>query len=403
MKEVVAERMQQFGQPGHAGDCGPLRVDEPQMPSTRRGALVGRASSAPEVALVLGARPNFVKLAPLYDALVASGRVRLRLLHTGQHYDWSLSGSFLAALGLPEPDVNLAAGSGTHAEQTAAVLVGTERALREQRPHLVVVAGDVNSTLAAALAAAKLQVPVAHLEAGLRSGDWSMPEEVNRVLTDRLAGLLLCPGEDAVDNLAAEGITGDGVALVGNTMIDSLYRLRDAAARRDVLTRLAVQPERFVLVTLHRPALVDDARRLAAVVAVLQELARELPVIFPLHPRTRARIGTVDDLVLVDPLDYLDFVALEAAARLVVTDSGGVQEETSALGVPCLTYRTTTERPITIDLGTNRLVGVDPDELRVACAEALARPARPAHASIPLWDGQAGPRAAAAVLRMLFA
>src|SRR4051812_46541860 len=210
----------------------------------------------------MGARPNFVKLAPLHHALVDGGQVAVRLLHTGQHYDWALSGAFLDQLGLPEPDHHLGAGSGTHGEQTAAVLVGTEAVLREQRPALVVVAGDVNSTLAGALAAAKLHVPVAHLESGLRSRDWTMPEEVNRVLTDRLASLLLCPSEDGVANLAAEGIE-DGVALVGNTMIDSLYRLRRLADERDVHQRLGVQPEGFVLVTLHRPALVDDPARLA--------------------------------------------------------------------------------------------------------------------------------------------
>jgi UDP-N-acetylglucosamine 2-epimerase (non-hydrolysing) len=354
-----------------------------------------------EVLVVMGARPNFVKLAPLYHALKDSGRVSLRLLHTGQHYDRALSGTFLEQLGLPAPDHYLGVGSGTHAEQTAAVLVGTEKVLQEHRPALVVVAGDVNSTLAAALAAAKLHVPVAHLESGLRSRDWDMPEEVNRVLTDRLASLLLCPSADAVENLAAEGIAGDQVALVGNTMIDSLFRLRPLAHEEGVQARLGLAPEAFVLVTLHRPALVDNPERLGGVLAVLDELAAELPVVFPMHPRTRANLNgrrPSAGVRAIDPLEYLDFVALEASARLVVTDSGGVQEETSALGVPCLTYRTTTERPVTVEQGTNRLIGVDPAALRAACAEALAGPARPGHAPIPLWDGQAGPRAADAVL-----
>jgi UDP-N-acetylglucosamine 2-epimerase (non-hydrolysing) len=354
-----------------------------------------------EVLVVMGARPNFVKLAPLYHALAESGRVSLRLLHTGQHYDRALSGTFLEQLGLPAPDHYLGVGSGSHAEQTAAVLIGTEGVLREHRPALMVAAGDVNSTLAAALAAAKLHVPVAHLESGLRSHDWDMPEEINRVLTDRLASLLLCPSADAVENLAAEGIAGDQVVLVGNTMIDSLFRLRPLADEGGVQERLGLAPQGFVLVTLHRPALVDDPERLGGVLAVLDELADELPVVFPMHPRTRANLNgrrPAGGVRAIDPLEYLDFVALEASARLVVTDSGGVQEETSALGVPCLTYRTTTERPVTVEQGTNRLVGIDPAALRAACAAALAGPARPGHAPIPLWDGHAGPRAADAVL-----
>ncbi len=228
-----------------------------------------------------------------------------------------------------------------------------------------------------------------------------MPEEINRVLTDRLASLLLCPSADAIENLAAEGIAGDQVVLVGNTMIDSLFRLRPLADEAGVQARLGLAPEAFVLVTLHRPALVDDPERLGDVLDVLDELAGSLPVVFPMHPRTRANLNgrrAGGGVQAIDPLDYLDFVALEASARLVVTDSGGVQEETSALGVPCLTYRTTTERPVTVEQGTNRLIGVDPAALRAACAEALAGPARPGHAPIPLWDGKAGVRAADAVL-----
>jgi UDP-N-acetylglucosamine 2-epimerase (non-hydrolysing) len=355
--------------------------------------------------VVVGARPNFVKAAPLIRALAADGDVDVSLLHTGQHYDRALSDSFIEQLGMPTPDHFLGVGSGSHAEQTAAVLVGAEKCLVAVAPDALVVVGDVNSTVGASMAAAKLAVPIVHLESGLRSGDWTMPEEVNRAITDRISDLLLCHCKDAIDNLAAEGIAGDKVALVGNTMIDSLFRLLPAARERHVHARYGLEPDEYVLVTLHRPALVDDPARLASVVAVLRELATSIPVLFPLHPRTRSKLGAVSDSILdglsaVEPLNYLDFIALEAEARIVVTDSGGVQEETSALGVPCLTYRDNTERPVTIEHGTNRLVGVDPPALARACAEELAR-ARRRLDPIPLWDGAAGPRAATAVIRML--
>ncbi len=354
---------------------------------------------------VVGARPNFVKVAPVVHALQAHDDTEVRLLNTGQHYDRALAGSFIEHLGMPMPDYDLGVGSGTHARQTAAVLTGTEDLLLEHRPDAIVVAGDVNSTLAAALAAAKLGIPIVHLESGLRSGDWTMPEEINRVLTDRISDLLLCHCADGVDNLAAEGIGGDRVALVGNTMIDSLFRLLPTARQGDVMQRHGLRAGGYVLVTLHRPALVDHPDRLTAVVEVLAELADSLPVVFPLHPRTRpllqaAAPAELERLTAIDPLEYLDFIALQAAARLVVTDSGGVQEETSALGIACLTYRDNTERPVTIELGTNRLVGMDPEALARAAAEELSRPVtgvRP----IPLWDGAAGVRAAAAILEML--
>jgi UDP-N-acetylglucosamine 2-epimerase (non-hydrolysing) len=356
----------------------------------------------PIVTAVVAARPNFVKMAPVIQSLLDNGRVGVRVLHTGQHYDPALSDSFFAQLGMPAPDENLAAGSGSHAAQTARVLVGVEDSLRAHRPAAVVVAGDVNSTLAAALAAAKLGVAVVHVESGLRSGDWTMPEEINRVLTDRLSDLLLCTSADALENLAREGIAGEHVVLVGNTMIDSLWRLVDQAEQQNSLTRLELEPRGFALVTLHRPALVDDDERLVAVLGVLDELAGELPVVFPVHPRTRERIARLGEraprrLRLLEPLSYLEFLALERSARMVVTDSGGVQEETSALGVPCLTYRTSTERPVTIELGTNRLVGTDPRALAAACREELTSQPDFAPGGIPLWDGQAGGRAAAAI------
>jgi UDP-N-acetylglucosamine 2-epimerase (non-hydrolysing) len=356
---------------------------------------------------VVGARPNFVKAAPVIHALSALPDTAVTLLHTGQHYDRALSDSFIEQLAMPQPDISLGVGSGSHAEQTAAVLVGVERCLLESRPDAIVVAGDVNSTVGAALAAAKLRVPVVHLESGLRSRDWTMPEEINRVVTDRISDLLLCHCEEAVANLAAEGIAGDQVALVGNTMIDSLFRLLPVARERDALARYGVEPSEYVLVTLHRPALVDDTEKLAAVLTVLRELAGTLPVLFPLHPRTRAKLAAaapdaLAGILAVEPLDYLDFIALESMARLVITDSGGVQEETSALGVPCLTYRDNTERAVTIEYGTNRLVGVDHETLACAAAEELARPRR-AFKAIPLWDGRAGERAAGAIMRLLSA
>jgi UDP-N-acetylglucosamine 2-epimerase (non-hydrolysing) len=356
------------------------------------------------VLAVVGARPNFVKMAPVTAALAAGG-VPVRLLHTGQHYDRALSDGFIERLGMPQPDANLGVGSGSHAEQTAGILAGVEADLGEHPADLVLVAGDVNSTLAAALAAVKVHVPVAHVESGLRSRDMGMPEEVNRIITDRLSGLLLCTSADAVSNLAGEGIR-DGVELVGNTMIDSLLRILADTDREAALEAAGVERRGYVLVTLHRPALVDHRERLAAVLAVLGEISETAPVIFPAHPRTVSHIEQwgleVPPLVrLARPMDYAEFIALEADARLVITDSGGLQEETSALGVPCLTYRDSTERPVTIELGTNRLVGVDPEALRAAAAEALAAepPADPPR--IPLWDGKAGPRAAAAITAFL--
>jgi UDP-N-acetylglucosamine 2-epimerase (non-hydrolysing) len=267
------------------------------------------------------------------------------------------------------------------------------------------VAGDVNSTMAAALAAAKQRAPVAHVESGLRSGDWSMPEELNRVVTDRVADLLLCTSDDAVVNLAREGIEGDGVRLVGNTMIDSLFRLLEGVDRPALLAERELEPAGFVLITLHRPSLVDDPELLGETMEVLAGLAESLPVLFPVHPRTRARLDAAglsgDAVRLLEPMDYAEFIGLEAEARLVITDSGGVQEETSVLGIPCITYRTTTERPITVELGTNRLVGVEPDALGQAAEEALAADPSPEPPEIPLWDGKAGPRAAEAITAFL--
>jgi UDP-N-acetylglucosamine 2-epimerase (non-hydrolysing) len=343
-------------------------------------------------------------MAPVTEALGAAG-VEVRLLHTGQHYDRALSDGFIERLGMPQPDANLGVGSGSHAAQTAKVMEGVEADLREHPADLALVAGDVNSTLAAALAATKLNVAVGHVESGLRSRDWSMPEEVNRVVTDRVSDLLLCTSEDAVENLAAEGIAS-GVELVGNTMIDSLFRILDGVDREAALATAGVPRRGFVLVTLHRPALVDHREHLGAVIEVLGEVSGTVPVLFPAHPRTVSHleqwgIELPGQVRLAPPMDYAEFIALESEARLVITDSGGVQEETSALGVPCLTYRKSTERPVTVALGTNTLVGLDPDALRRAAAAALDAEFPETAPRIPHWDGQAGPRAAAAIAAFL--
>ena len=343
-----------------------------------------------------------MKAAPVISALRDAG-ADVQLVHTGQHYDAGMSDVFLAELGMPAPDVFLGVGSGTHAEQTAKALIGVERVLLERRPDLVLVPGDVNSTLAAALAAVKLGIPVAHLEAGLRSRDQSMPEEHNRRLTDHLSMLLLTHSESAGGNLRDEGIV-DGIRFVGNTMIDSVLAHVHAARAAAPWVEAGVTPGSYALVTLHRPALVDDVELLRATIDGLAVLARELPVVFPVHPRTRARIAAagldaaLKGVSVCPPLPYLAFLGLEAEARVVLTDSGGVQEETSVLGVRCFTLRDTTERPVTVELGTNTVIGARPE--RIAEIPTLLREAKPG-GPIPLWDGQAGGRAAEAILEVL--
>jgi UDP-N-acetylglucosamine 2-epimerase (non-hydrolysing) len=361
-----------------------------------------------EPALVVhavGARPNFVKMAPLIEALEERGATRRLVVHTGQHYDRKMSDEMLADLGFPAPDYSLGVGSGTHGDQTAKVLVAFERILMEHRPAMVVVAGDVNSTLACALAASKLRIPVVHLEAGLRSGDWSMPEEINRVLTDRLSDLLLTHSPEAEENLAREGIDAGRVRYVGNTMIDSLRRFEAPARERAVWRRHGAEAHNYLLVTLHRPSNVDDPGRLTAIVNALCSLAREAPVIFPVHPRTRDRLAAGSELERLDgagvrcvePVGYLDFLSLQGGAGAIVTDSGGVQEEASALGVRCYTLRANTERPVTISHGTNVLLGDDPSSLLTV----RLSPHPPTPCAIPLWDGHAAERAADAVLTVL--
>lgn len=351
---------------------------------------------------VVGARPNFVKMAPLIEALSQRGVHRQYVVHTGQHYDRKMSDEILADLGFPTPDCSLGVGSGTHGEQTGKVLMAFEKILLEQRPAVVVVAGDVNSTLACALAASKLGIPVAHLEAGLRSGDWTMPEEINRVLTDRLSDILLTHSPEAATNLEAEGVDGSRVRYVGNTMIDSLRRFEARARDRAAWLSHGVEQGEYVLVTLHRPSNVDEPRRLSDIVSALEAVGRDAPILFPVHPRTRARLCDADLLSrleaagvrCIDPVGYLDFLSLQAGAGAVVTDSGGVQEETAALGIDCYTLRANTERPVTITHGTNELLGDTPSAL--LGVRVSGRPPTPC--AIPLWDGHAAERAADALI-----
>ncbi len=349
------------------------------------------------VCFVVGARPNFMKAVPVIDALRRRG-IDVFLVHTGQHYDAEMSDVFLGELGLPTPDVFLGVGSGSHAEQTGRALVGIEQVLAEERPELVVVPGDVNSTLAGALAAAKLQIPVAHLEAGLRSFDWTMPEEHNRRLTDHMSSLLLAHSPGAVENLGREGIDPASVHLVGNTMIDSLLAHVGQARAAAPWEAYGFSEGEYGLVTLHRPALVDDQGLLADTMERLAALAADTPILFAAHPRTLERLRSLDmdapGLTVTGPLGYLEFLGLESAARFVLTDSGGVQEETSALGVRCFTLRATTERPITIELGTNSLLGLEPERI-AEIPELLGM--RRTGTPIPLWDGHAGERAADAI------
>ncbi len=320
------------------------------------------------------------------------------LIHTGQHYDSSMSQIFFKQLELPEPDVNLGVGSGTHAQQTAQIMVRFEDVVKDRQPDMVVVYGDVNSTVAAALVCSKLNIPVAHVEAGLRSFDRSMPEEINRVLTDQISELLFTPSKDGDENLAHEGVAPEKIHLVGNVMIDTLIRLLPKIRPDEVMTSLEVESRRFILVTLHRPSNVDSPSMLSNILKTLNRLASKNPVIFPVHPRTRERIESSDLSVslavrLVKPWGYLEFLALQQEALVVITDSGGIQEETTYLGVPCLTVRENTERPVTVELGTNQLVGTDMELLEREVEEI--RWSRGKRGTVPpLWDGQAGERIA---------
>ena len=343
---------------------------------------------------IVGARPNFIKVAPVMNALKTRKHVVQSLIHTGQHYDANMSDVFFEQLGIPAPNVNLAVGSGSPAWQTAEIMTRLEPVLLDGKPDVVLVYGDVNSTVAAALVGAKLGVRVGHVEAGLRSFDRTMPEEINRLVTDQLADMLFTPSEDGDINLQKEGIPAERIFRVGKVMIDSLVRLLPAAHRQN-RNRL---PERYALVTLHRPANVDDGEILKRILQSLLEVSQDLSIIFPAHPRTRKRIADfglhADQLQILDPLSYLEFLGMQSRATVVITDSGGIQEETTYLGVPCLTLRENTERPVTVSLGTNVLVGRDPEKLRSELSRVLAGNAKKGTIP-PLWDGHAGERIAA--------
>ena len=360
-----------------------------------------------KIALVVSARPNFMKIAPILTSLRREpDRFEPLLVHTGQHYDVRMSDVFFQELGLPEPDYHLEVGSGSHGEQTAKVMVAFEKVLLSESPDLVVVVGDVNPTLACALDAAKLCIPVAHVEAGLRSRDRRMPEEINRVLTDAISSFLFTPSRDGDDNLVKEGLPAERIHFVGNVMIDSLRLLEPLADESDVLGRLGVGERGYAVLTLHRPSNVDDEAVLKGILSALDEIQREVPIVFPAHPRTLARLSEfglqervagMEGLHLAEPVSYLDSLKLQKSARMVLTDSGGLQEETTAFGVPCLTIRENTERPVTLDVGTNVLVGTRPESIVDTARRVIAGDCR--EGWLPeLWDGHAAERIVA-VLR----
>ncbi len=360
-----------------------------------------------KIDVIAAARPNFMKVAPLYHVLHAEPWCRLRMVHTGQHYDQNMSEAFFQDLKLPRPDLHLGVGSGSHAQQTAQVMLAYEEACVADRPDLIVVVGDVNSTVACALVGAKLCIPVAHLEAGLRSGDRRMPEEINRLVTDTLADILWTPSPDGDENLAAEGVPPEKITRVGNIMIDSYELMRERIDAGDERRRLGLADRDYAVVTLHRPSNVDARAPLAALVAQLTAVAAKLPLVFPVHPRTRknlqtfglwSRLADAPNVQVIEPLGYVDFMNLVCGARLIITDSGGIQEETTYLGIPCLTLRTTTERPITLTQGTNRLISTA--ELLDAVDGVLA--GNGSHGRKPeLWDGHTATRVAADIRRRL--
>ena len=349
--------------------------------------------------LIAGARPNFMKIAPIIDALKAAeargGSLQFRLIHTGQHYDRAMSGSFFEELGIPEPDINLEVGSGTQAEQTAAIMVAYEKVLLKAKSDLCLVVGDVTSTMACAIAARKLGVPVAHVEGGIRSGDWTMPEEINRVVTDSITNWFFTTSETANDNLRRSGIPDDRIFFVGNTMIDTLLKHLPHLRQPACWTSLSLEARQYFVVTLHRPANVDGEQQLLRLLRAIAEGTQGLPVVFPVHPRTAKNLRDLDSrtpqLHYIDPLGYLEFNFLVKHARGVITDSGGITEESTVLGVPCLTLRDNTERPETITIGTNELIGTDPAKLAPALARLIAGQWKKG-AIPPKWDGNAAKR-----------
>lgn len=354
-----------------------------------------------KILCVCGARPNFMKIAPLMEALARRAGVEALLVHTGQHYDDRMSRCFFDDLGIRQPEVNLEVGSGSHAAQTAEIMRRFEPVCLQRKPDWVVVVGDVNSTMACALVAVKLGIRVAHVEAGLRSFDRAMPEEINRLVTDAVSDLLLVSEPSGVENLRREGVAESKIHFVGNVMIDTLLRCRQRADESRVLRTLELDPRGYAVVTLHRPSNVDDAVTFAGILEALMQISRDMPVVFPVHPRTRKnvetlgfspRVNAAGGLKLIDPLGYLDFLKLTADAKIVLTDSGGIQEETTILGVPCLTLRENTERPVTLTEGTNRLVGSGTQAILLAYREAVRNPR--GSRTPQLWDGRAAERIA---------
>jgi UDP-N-acetylglucosamine 2-epimerase (non-hydrolysing) len=356
-----------------------------------------------KIVAVAGARPNFMKIAPLMEELRRRPNVESWLVHTGQHYDERMSKLFFEELRIPRPDIDLGVGSGSHAVQTAEVMKRFEPVILERKPDVVLVVGDVNSTIACSLTAVKLDVQVAHVEAGLRSFDRTMPEEINRILTDAISRWLFVTEPSGVDNLRREGVPDDRIHLVGNVMIDTLLACRQRAERSPILEQLELPRGGYGVLTLHRPANVDDPGVFGRLMGAIRALARVLPIVFPVHPRTRKSLALLgaeraSGLKLTEPLGYLDFLKLLAHARVVLTDSGGIQEETTVLRVPCLTLRNNTERPITCEQGTNRLVGLDPERIVAAGREVLAAPTGVGR--IPdLWDGRAAARIVEVLMR----
>ena len=353
----------------------------------------------PKIHIIVGARPNFIKAHPVYHSLNQLNKFELTLVNTGQHYDQNMSGVFIQELGMRQPDINLEVGSGLHGEQTAKILSLYEQILVKEKPSLVIVFGDVNSTIACSLAAAKLDIPIAHIEAGLRSFDWKMPEEINRVLTDRLSTFLFTTSPEAKDNLVNEGISTKNIHFVGNTMIDSLVEFKNKFDKSNIRKLLDIQGD-YVLITLHRPSNVDDDNNLKKLIHSIQNTSKIIPCIFPIHPRTKKRLqlaSLYNELInnkhikLIDPLGYIDFMCLQMNARTVLTDSGGIQEETTFFGVSCITVRENTERPITLSNGTNKLIGDEydkiPDEIK-----ASIKNKRDKHSIPPLWDGNSAER-----------
>lgn len=356
---------------------------------------------------IVGARPNFIKIAPLMEAYRSRPEIEPLLVHTGQHYDEGMSDLFFRQLEIPRPDLNLEVGSSSHGRQTAEIMKRFEPVVLEEKPDLAVVVGDVNSTIACGLVAVKLGVRLAHVEAGLRSFDRTMPEEINRVLTDAISDLLFCTEQSGVNNLRDEGLAEEKIFLVGNVMIDTLLRHRARADESTVLEDLSLSPGGYAVLTLHRPANVDDPRVFSGIVDALEVIQRDLPVVFPVHPRTRSRLEEVlgperlaalPRLRTVEPVGYLDFLKLMAESRLVLTDSGGIQEETTILNIPCLTIRENTERPVTCEIGTNRLAGVRTETILAAYREITSGEGGGGEIP-PLWDGRAAERIVEILLR----